>query len=232
MRATFRILLPSRAEPHSVPIPRGPEPSKRPGNSLRLPAIFSSDRLTSIASSVPARTAIKFKIDDGSGPTQKAAVAADSSAKMAAHEAAQRSGDEASPARTPEQDEQLQDSKRLMSKVIAERRELTKAQRELETVEFPEIGLQRAQLERSGIWAPEPSLCLDYDDGSVGSEYDPYLDELLEGGFGGGGSLLDGEAPAPEELARGLPDSLARSSLLMASGALRGARVGAFVVES
>ena len=115
----------------------------------------------------------------------------------------------------------------------AERRQEQQQRRERQqTIEylFPEIELQREQLQRSGTWAPEPSLIGEGDAADdneaeqpaqdVWTEMDAHLDEYL---------AADAE-PQPK-LAGSLPGGLSKSSLLLATASMNKARVFSFAED-
>jgi hypothetical protein len=117
--------------------------------------------------------------------------------------------------------------------VAAERRQEQQQRRERQqTIEalFPEIELQREQLQRAGTWAPEPSLIGEGDAADdngaeqpaqdAWTEMDAHLDEYLEAAA----------EPQPK-LAGSLPDGLSKSSLLLATASMSKARVFSFAED-
>ncbi len=187
--------------------------------------------------------ALKFHVDDGSAaaaPLVPASLVAEVGAQAGAPAEAGAEAEDAALAaalvaeEAPEaaavgQQQQAEARRRLAEerrKVAAEQRRQQRAQRArqhaLEAV-FPEIGLQREQLQRSGTWAPEPSLVEGEPDveadearADAGSELDVHLDDYLEA------------QTEQARLAGSLPDGLSKSSLLVATAAMNKARVFSF----
>ena len=228
------------------------------GNPFGAAAREDMGRALSLGPNASAGLALKFRFDDGSdstalrGTSAEEATAADKEAGVAASRAADAStaaieadadaadADAADAARLAEQQRQ---TRRFLaeqrSQAAAGWRSLAAERHALETEEFPEIGVQRSQLERSGTWAPDPSLCSgddDVDDVSLydaGSEIDEYLEEYreqrLDESVGELAATLGSEASTAKGL---LPASLAKTQLLMATGAMSGSRVSANIVET
>jgi hypothetical protein len=211
------------------------------GNLFGAAARDELKRVLSTGPNGAKSLALQFQVHGGSAivPAAPSTDAGAQEAEVAAAAAA------AAPSRAPSGAEEAvaelerrpeREARRFLAeqrREAAERRQEQQQRRERQqTIEslFPEIGLQREQLQRSGTWAPEPSLIGEGDAADdneaeqpaqdVWTEMDAHLDEYL---------AADAE-PQPK-LAGGLPGGLSKSSLLLATASMNKARVFSFAED-
>ena len=208
------------------------------GNPFGAAARDELKRVLSAGPNGAKGLALQFQVHDGSAIVPAAApptVAGAQEAEVAASAAAALAA-AAAPSDTEEAVAE-REARRFLAeqrrKVAAERRQEQQQRRERQqTIEalFPEIELQREQLQRAGTWAPEPSLIGEGDAADdneaeqpaqdAWTEMDAHLDEYLEAAA----------EPQPK-LAGSLPDGLSKSSLLLATASMSKARVFSFAED-